>query len=65
MERPNTEAAVFCREKKDLLQGDQARRQEAMLRYVSPVDQLLSGMFIMEAGNKRRGGGGWEMVGGK
>ena len=38
-----------------------------MLRYVSPVDQLLSGMFIMEAGNKRRGGGGvgngrWKVI---
>lgn len=57
MERPNTEATVFCREKKDLLQGGRARRQEAMLRYVYPVDQLLSSMFITEVGNKRQGGG--------
>lgn len=27
---------MFCREKKALLQGSQARRQEAILRFVSP-----------------------------
>ena len=60
-ERPNTEATVFCRDKKSLLQDRQARRQETKLRCLS--NWLLIGIFIMEAEINR--GRVSEMIGGK
>lgn len=62
-ERPNTKTTVFFREK-SLLQGSQARGQEAMFRSVSP--SAFGGVFIVEVGNKRGRGLGndwWEVRG--
>ena len=52
---------AFAESEKALLQSSQARRQEAVLG--SPR-QLLSGVFILEVGSKRRralGNDGWKV----
>ena len=55
------EAKVFCRRRKPLLQGSQARRQEAKLRSVSPMGFCV-GYLLWKQG--ARWGGGSEIFGG-